>query len=201
MTPEQYQAEFGRTLAPVFFPENVSPLYTGLLMRTRHNTAELVDAVKRALIYGNTDKLEKLGGKDVAANDLGLPYFMDVDELHAILGMEGEAGEISEAVLSDDPREVIRARVVDESGDFMWYLHLLWDKFGITMDEVLDGNIKKLAKRYPDKFTTEAAVNRDLEAEAEVFASIQSHGALNSDAVITANKIDAGGIPDGRILH
>ncbi|MBD9544229.1 hypothetical protein IB276_32820 [Ensifer sp. ENS04] len=171
MQPAQYQAEFGRTRAPVFFPENVSPIYVGLLMESRHKSAELVDAVKRALIYGNTTKLEQLGGKAVASNELGLPYHTDVDELHAILGMEGEAGEISEAVLSDDPRDVIRARIVDESGDFMWYLHLLWDKYGITMGEVLAGNIAKLAKRYPDKFTTDAAVNRNLEAEAAVFAN------------------------------
>lgn len=175
MQPTQYRAEFGRTRAPVFFPENVSPMYVGLLMRNRHQSAELVDAVKRALIYGNTAKLEKLGSKDVASNELDLPFHMDVDELHAILGMEGEVGEISEAVLSGDPRDVIRARIVDESGDYMWYLHLLWDKYGITMDEVLSGNIAKLAKRYPDKFTTDAAVNRNLEAEAAVFASETRH--------------------------
>lgn len=169
MTPEQYQAEFGRTLAPVFFPENVSPIFVGLLMKTRHETAEMVDAVKRGLIYGNTAKLEKLGAKEMAENDLGLPFHMDVDELHAILGMEGEVAEISEAVLSDLPREEIRARIIDEAGDFSWYQALLFKKYGITWGEVFERNIAKLAKRYPDKFTTEAAVNRNLEAEARVF--------------------------------
>jgi NTP pyrophosphatase (non-canonical NTP hydrolase) len=194
MTPEQYQAEFGRTRAPVFFPENVNPIFVGLLMRTRKSTADLVDAVKRALIYGNTDKLAKLGSKDTAVNELGLPYNVDVDELHAILGMEGEASEISEAVLSNDSPEVIRARIVDESGDFMWYMHLLWDKYGITMDEVLAGNIAKLAKRYPDKFTTDLAVNRNLEAEARVFQATNLSEWATSDTVITGSPINTDSI-------
>lgn len=32
-------------------------------------------------------------------------------------------------------------------------------------DEVVDANIKKLQKRYPEKFSEEAAVNRDVKAE------------------------------------
>jgi hypothetical protein len=32
-------------------------------------------------------------------------------------------------------------------------------------DEVVDANIKKLQKRYPEKFSEEAAINRDVKAE------------------------------------
>jgi NTP pyrophosphatase (non-canonical NTP hydrolase) len=171
MQASEYQQQFGRTLAPVFFLNNVNPAFVGQLMDARKKSADIIDAVKRALIYGNTERLKKTDYAEIAKNPLGLPFFMDEDELHAILGMEGEVGEISEAVLSDDPRDVIRARVVDESGDFLWYLSLLFKKFDITFEEVFERNIAKLAKRYPDKFTTELAVNRDLEAEAEVFRS------------------------------
>jgi NTP pyrophosphatase (non-canonical NTP hydrolase) len=169
MQASEYQAQFGRTRAPVFFPHNVHPAFVGQLMEARKKSADIIDAVKRALIYGNTERLKKTDYAKVAENPLDLPYFMDVDELHAILGMEGEVGEISEAVLSDDPRDVIRARIVDEAGDFLWYLALLCDKFDIKFEELFAGNIAKLAKRYPDKFTTDLAVNRDLKAEAEVF--------------------------------
>lgn len=170
MEAKQYQTEFSRTLAPVFFPEHVSPIYVGLLMQGRCKSAELVDAVKRALIHGNKRKLEELGGSVVADNDLNLPFNVPVDDLHAILGLEGEVSELTQEVLfSDGPREVVRQRVVDESGDLLWYLHLLFKSFGITLDEVFAANIAKLAKRYPDKFSTDLAVNRDLEAEAEVF--------------------------------
>jgi len=36
---------------------------------------------------------------------------------------------------------------------------------GFTMEEAMERNIAKLMKRYPDKFTSEAALNRDLDAE------------------------------------
>lgn len=34
-------------------------------------------------------------------------------------------------------------------------------------EEVLDANMKKLKKRYPEKFTEDAAINRDVKAEYE----------------------------------
>lgn len=40
-------------------------------------------------------------------------------------------------------------------------------KLNSTLTEVLDLNISKLAKRYPEKFTPELANNRDTEAERE----------------------------------
>lgn len=36
---------------------------------------------------------------------------------------------------------------------------------GYTMEQAMERNIAKLMKRYPDKFTSEAALNRNLDAE------------------------------------
>lgn len=44
-------------------------------------------------------------------------------------------------------------------------IQLAWFKFGWTLDEVQEKNIAKLRTRYGEKFTSEAAENRDLEAE------------------------------------
>lgn len=47
----------------------------------------------------------------------------------------------------------------------------LWDRLGplgACYEDALDLNIAKLKARYPEKFTTEAAVNRDLAAERAV---------------------------------
>jgi NTP pyrophosphatase (non-canonical NTP hydrolase) len=172
MDAKTYAGQFDRTLAPTFFAENVNPIFLGLLLAGRKQTADIVDAAKRGLFYGNTKKLEEKGLAKEAFNDLDLPYQDAADLIHAVLGIEGEVGEISEAALDDRlSDEERRARVVDESGDTLWYLHLLFKQFDppISLDEVLDRNIAKLAKRYPDKFTTDAAVNRDLEGEAKVF--------------------------------
>jgi NTP pyrophosphatase (non-canonical NTP hydrolase) len=39
---------------------------------------------------------------------------------------------------------------------------------GATLEQIATLNIAKLQKRYPDKFTTEAALNRDIDAERKV---------------------------------
>lgn len=41
----------------------------------------------------------------------------------------------------------------------------------LTLEQCMEANIAKLKKRYPVRFTTEAAVNRDLEGEKEVLAN------------------------------
>lgn len=47
-------------------------------------------------------------------------------------------------------------------------VHSLCEFCGIELEDVLDRNIAKLKIRYPAKFTTESALNRDLAAEAKV---------------------------------
>lgn len=170
MDATTYQAEFGRTLAPVFFPENVNPVFLGLIIGNRDASSKLMDAAKRALFYNKTDRLDATPYALDASNPLGLEFQQHPDDVHAILGMESEVSEITDAIISSEfTDEERRAKIIDESGDFLWYLALLFKRHGITFEEVFDGNIAKLKKRYPGKFSVEAAVNRDLEVEAAVF--------------------------------
>jgi NTP pyrophosphatase (non-canonical NTP hydrolase) len=164
MQSSEYQAQFGRTLAPVFFPQNVNPVYVGRALRNRNQSARIIDALKRALYYNKTDKLALAGEASGVTNEANLPYNVESEILHAILGMEGEVAEITEAALAGD-----RAKIIDEAGDFLWYLALLLKNHDISLDEVYGANIAKLKARFPDKFTLDAAVNRNLEAEAAVF--------------------------------
>lgn len=165
MQAQEYQSEFGRTLAPVFFPENVHPVHIGRALRVRKQSAQVIDAMKRALYYGNTERLDKFGGEAAGIrNTEKVAYNVDYEILHAVLGMEGEVAEITEAALDGN-----RAKIVDEAGDFLWYLALLLTKHEIPFEEVFESNIAKLRARFPDKFTLEAAVNRDLAKEAKVF--------------------------------
>jgi NTP pyrophosphatase (non-canonical NTP hydrolase) len=41
----------------------------------------------------------------------------------------------------------------------------------VTPEEAMEANIAKLRRRYGEKFTTEAAVNRDIDAEMEAVAN------------------------------
>lgn len=47
----------------------------------------------------------------------------------------------------------------------LWNISLEIDESDIILEDILQNNIDKLKVRYPEKFTTERALNRDLEAE------------------------------------
>ncbi len=167
MDSKTYQTQFSRTLAPVFFPENINPLFLGTLLAGRRQTAKLIDGCKRGLFYNKTDRLGEY--TEAARNDFGLPFSEEPEIIHAVLGMEGEVSEITEAVFDDNLNpDQKRAKIIDEAGDTLWYMALLFKNFDIDLEEVYAANIAKLAARYPEKFTTDAALNRDLEAESNV---------------------------------
>jgi NTP pyrophosphatase (non-canonical NTP hydrolase) len=43
-----------------------------------------------------------------------------------------------------------REHLIIELGDIMWYVAQATQALGISMEEVLDNNITKLSKRYPE---------------------------------------------------
>ena len=49
--------------------------------------------------------------------------------------------------------------------DLMVTLKWVASEWGLKVEDILEKNINKLKVRFPDKFTEEAANNRDLEAE------------------------------------
>jgi NTP pyrophosphatase (non-canonical NTP hydrolase) len=87
--------------------------------------------------------------------------------LHASIGITTESGELADLlkkhIFYGKPLDTVNA--VEECGDLLWYVALACDALGVTIGEVMERNIAKLRTRYPDKFTSDAAINRDLEAE------------------------------------
>lgn len=77
------------------------------------------------------------------------------DLLHAALGTTGEAGELADAikkhVFYNKPLDV--ANVREELGDLMWYIALMCRTIQCDPQDILDENIAKLQKRYPDAYT------------------------------------------------
>ena len=74
--------------------------------------------------------------------------------LTAAVGISAEGGEFMEIVKkmvfqgkpwNDDNRE----HLIIELGDVMWYVAQACMALDISFDEVIEGNIKKLEKRYP----------------------------------------------------
>ena len=56
----------------------------------------------------------------------------------------------------------------EEFGDTLWYLALGLRFLGIGFEETFAANIAKLQARFPDKFTEDAAMNRDPAAERAI---------------------------------
>lgn len=70
------------------------------------------------------------------------------------LGLAGEAGEVANIVkkIQRDNDGVItdetRAKLKDELGDVLWYISACADELGMTLTEIAEFNVSKLAKRH-----------------------------------------------------
>jgi hypothetical protein len=52
----------------------------------------------------------------------------------------------------------------------MWYIANFCTVMGIELDDLLRANLDKLKLRYPEKFDSHLAVNRDLDAERNLLS-------------------------------
>src|SRR5690606_19980722 len=70
------------------------------------------------------------------------------------LGLAGEAGEVANVVkkIQRDHAGVItdevRGKLKDELGDVLWYISACADELGMTLSEIAQYNVAKLAKRH-----------------------------------------------------
>lgn len=93
---------------------------------------------------------------------------------HAIMGMLTELGEFADIFKKYENygKEIDWVNAIEELGDLMWYIALASREIkkvtGKGLSEALDINIEKLEKRFPDKFTEDDAINRDVVAEREI---------------------------------
>lgn len=87
--------------------------------------------------------------------------------IHGMIGLCTETGELQDAIkkqlIYGKPLDI--TNIIEEVGDLMWYLAIILDACGSSFEQAFDRNIAKLKKRFPDKFTEHAALNRDLDAE------------------------------------
>lgn len=91
--------------------------------------------------------------------------------LHAALGLATEtAGEMLDMLKKHFfyGKPLDELNFMEEMGDADWYLNLACDTLHTTMAVIEVANIKKLAKRYGEKFSEDAALLRNLGAELEV---------------------------------
>jgi NTP pyrophosphatase (non-canonical NTP hydrolase) len=77
-------------------------------------------------------------------------------------GLAGEAGEIADMIKKADYQGhfINTEELNKEIGDLVWYACNMAYKAGINMSEVLDCNITKLQKRFPQGFDPTRSRNR-----------------------------------------
>ena len=89
------------------------------------------------------------------------------NEIHLILGIVSEAGELATAYKASLAygKPLDDTNIIEELGDLEFFIQALCNVNGWSIDQILDANVRKLTARYPEKFTKDAALNRDLEKE------------------------------------
>jgi len=81
------------------------------------------------------------------------------------LGLAGEAGEVADTVKKAvfHQHGIDRDELIKELGDVLWYAAGLCTQLDIPMSDVMERNIDKLRKRYPDGYNSAASqVRADL---------------------------------------
>lgn len=83
------------------------------------------------------------------------------------LGLAGEAGEVADLI----KKGIFHQQGLDtdhlrkELGDVLWYLTALCSDLGLSLEEIMQHNIKKLWARYPDGYDPERTTIREGDAE------------------------------------
>lgn len=97
-----------------------------------------------------------------------IPEIMSKEDMknHALHGLSAEVGEIHGLYQKVyQGHSIDRAHLAKEIGDVLWFVAELCTAIEVELDEVADGNIIKLLKRYPNGFEDERSLHR---AEGDV---------------------------------
>lgn len=147
--------------------EDMPQLIEGL-KRFSELAEEQVDNIKKYIYYGKRSSTIEYAPQmtqkltNITEENLRL--------LHAGVGMMTEAAEFLTPVIANmrlsTPLDKVNLK--EELGDLLWYEAIACDVLNTTFEEEQERNIAKLTKRYPNKFTSDKAINRDTDAERKI---------------------------------
>lgn len=83
--------------------------------------------------------------------------------INGVLGLAGEAGECADVVKKHlfQGHELDKEKLLDEIGDVLWYCAYSADALGLKLEDIMQHNVDKLKKRYPEGFVAERSLKRD----------------------------------------
>lgn len=159
-----YIKESGFTMSDKWFGDNVPKHELVCYLHQSVNALKNLDRLKKQLFYGKDIPNKKFSNNLTKVFDTELSQLF----LHGILGIATEAGELLELLLKtieNEFSEIDKVNLIEEIGDLQWYEALLARIFNFVFEDCQIANISKLRKRYPNKFTTNDAINRNLNNE------------------------------------
>lgn len=83
--------------------------------------------------------------------------------VNGVLGLVGEAGECADMIKKHlfQGHELDKEHLAKELGDICWYLALASDALGYDLETIMQMNVDKLMKRYPDGFEADKSIHRN----------------------------------------
>lgn len=83
--------------------------------------------------------------------------------LNGALGMCGESGEVADIIKKHifQGHDLKVDKIREEAGDVLWYIAIICEALGITIEDLMEDNIRKLSARYPGGFSVDKSVNRE----------------------------------------
>ncbi len=165
-----YLEASARTASTQFHTDKVDADLLASALKQAIDTGNRLDVIKKSLFYGkDLDKnhpWQALKNHHNGTIDLNQ---IEPDVVHAAIGLYTEATELLESVLSTiEGQDFDAVNTFEECGDAEWYLAMLYRALDKTPAEARAANIAKLKARYPEKFATDAAINRDLAQERAI---------------------------------
>ena len=84
--------------------------------------------------------------------------------INGVMGLCGEAGEAIDIVKKHlaQGHELDKDHLIKELGDIAWYLAEVATVLDVELEEVLVKNIEKLKARYPEGFSVEKSIHREV---------------------------------------
>lgn len=88
---------------------------------------------------------------------------------NGLRGLTNEVGELADVVKGwlEYGRPLDTSNVLEECGDVLWRTSQILRAVGMTLEQAMGANLRKLSIRYEGRCTDEEANNRNLEAERE----------------------------------
>lgn len=82
--------------------------------------------------------------------------------INSVMGLCGESGEAIDIVKKwlAQGHELDRERLAKELGDVAWYLAEAATALDLPLEQIFQGNIDKLKKRYPEGFDAQNSIAR-----------------------------------------